>query len=66
MNAYSTSLVFCLPANKSAFELQLPSTDPQDSRAACPWPSNLILVSRLQFQSNTLRILLHLDFAMNP
>ena len=50
-NAYSTSPVFCLATNKSALGLQLSSADSQDSFAACHWLSNLILVSRLQFQS---------------
>ena len=35
--ACSTSLVFCLPKNKSALELQRSSADLQDSFAACSW-----------------------------
>ena len=38
-NAYSTSLVFCLLANKSALELQVSSADRQDLLATCPWRS---------------------------
>ena len=65
-NVHSTSLAFCLGTDKSVLELQLFSADPQDSLAACSWRSNLILISRLQFQSHILRILLQLDFSMNP